>query len=154
MSLEVSILMFGDESYRRMVDDIGDRGSNLIPILTWVRDQMIDINEEQFDTEGKRSGMPWDQLARDTVFSRTPPSDHPILVDKGDLLDAVLTPTNYTVHSEGVEFEAGGEAEEYGRFHQTGTEKMPQRKIVHWKPTDKAKFTRGINRWIMEGILP
>lgn len=149
--IHISLTIFGDEQYSRRVNRIGERADHLRPVLEWARDQMIDMVEGQFDTEGARGGDPWKQLAFTTIKKRG--SDHPILIDSGDLLDEMLTPDSYDIDDEGVTFHQGGVGDEYGHFHQTGTAKMDARPIFDMTPLDRSRITRGINRWIMEGVI-
>ena len=133
MSVEVKFTMFGDLAFRHRLRNLGDRADNMLPVMQHLRDKWILREEEQFDTEGARTGIKWDKLKYVTVAKRG--SNHPILIDSGDLFDEVLTPTNYNISDGSIEYTAPM-SDEYGGFHQTGTKKMARRPIVDFTDMD------------------
>lgn len=144
--VEISVLLFGDEQLSFKLNNIGNRASHLQPAMEWARDEIIDIVEQQFETEGARSGHKWQKLAFATIKARG--SAHPILIHFGDLFDELISPARYFVSDDSIEYHGGWASDEYGHFHQTGTGKMPARPPFEFTDHDEQHLTHGVNRFI------
>lgn len=134
MSAEVSLHLFGDEVFRHRLQNIADRTDNMSPAHEKIRDKWIIWFEEQFATEGRRFGTPWEQLKLETAAKRG--SAHPILVDSADLLIHVTDPESFQVDDDGISFKPSEPVDEYGKFHQSGTTRMARRPIVEFTEMD------------------
>lgn len=105
-----------------------ERLDQLVEPATEVMKLMVREIQMNFDAEGRPT--PWEPLAESTARKRG--SEHPILDDEGDLVQAATSEESWVVSPAG----AGRAAEAhldiyavpyYGFFHITGLEFMPQR---------------------------
>lgn len=147
MSVAISFTLLGDEVFADDIEQMGRRAGNMSPVLSKIKDQWIDWVEEQFATEGKRSGHPWAQLQRDTVFRRG--SAHPILVRSADLLLEATDDNNYVVNDANIFLFARDEVSRYGEFHQSGFTSRAGNPVPARPPFD---FTIADKEWMYENI--
>lgn len=120
-------------------------------------DEMADyqkgtVNARQFEGGGSAETGKWSPLSRD--YGRWKASvrpGRPLLVFDGDLradmtqrgrgVD-IVTPTSMTV----------GTARTYAQFHQKGTTRMPQRRLIGLpRKADTRAMAKILQRWIVEG---
>lgn len=146
---DVVIILLGDEVFADYLEDVGDRGVSLRPVMTSVIDKIVDWTEEQFATEGARSGNAWEQLARDTIFRRG--SAHPILVRDADLLIQTTDESNFTATDDTIELSLPEREDEIGFYHQHGTVRMPARPIYDLTPADEDEIHDMIEDFLMHG---
>ncbi len=132
----------------RALEGMVHRGENLRPALSDIADDFLDLQGEQFRSEGGRS-MVWKPLRPSTIRQRG--SAHPIL-DDSDALRNSLTrqgaagqirqltgPTSLIV----------GTDVQYAGFHQTGTRHMVERPPVDLLPSDRERWAGIISRWLL-----
>ena len=149
MPVAVSIFLLGDEVFADYLEDVGDRGVSLEPVMESVVSKVIDWTEDQFSSEGARSGNPWEQLARDTVLRRK--YAHPILIRDASLLIESTTEANFTATDDGFELDMPEEQDRIGSYHQHGTTKMPARPIFDFTPLDREVITEMISDFLARG---
>lgn len=157
MAVEVRISLFGDKFFRRRILAVRHRAANMHPVLNKIGDDWLNIIEEQFATEGARSGTPWAQLARDTKLGRG--SAHPILVDTADMLLGMTDPENLHVSDDEVTLHlpsnrrVAAESAQYG-FHNVRADKdVPARPMVAFTEADRAGWRRDITDYLVHGRL-
>lgn len=155
MAEEAVIQLFGDKFFKRKIQAMRYRSRNMSPVLSDIAEDWIVITEEQFATEGARSGHPWAQLARDTYLHRG--SKHPILVWTGDLLIEVTGPDNVDVTDDSVTMTLPenirdiGEAHQYGFTNARTGRPVPARKIVDFTDLDRERFAKKITKFLVDG---
>jgi hypothetical protein len=153
--VSIKITLFGDEFFKRRITATRYRARDFSSILEEIGEDWIAITEEQFATEGGRSGNKWEPLARDTYLRRG--SKHPILVESGDLLIEMSGPDNISVDDmevtmtipEGVREKA--EAHQYGFTNAATGRPVPARKIVDFTAFDREHFQHKIQNWLVNG---
>jgi hypothetical protein len=150
VSIRVTIL--GDKAFIHDIEAISIRAGDMSLVLEKIKDRWIDWIEKQFESEGKRSLEPWPQLSRETVLRRG--SAHPILIRTADLLLETTDESNYWVTDSTIIFNARDEVEQYGRFHQSGTTKMPARPIIDWNVWDRLWMMDSLEDFLFHGRLP
>jgi phage gpG-like protein len=148
--MRVQLQLFGDKQFDRKLMRIGARSVQAAPVLESVGFFLSRVEREQFDSQGSRSGRPWAPLAPSTVARK---GHDEILVDSGALRDSFIYGDSNNIWEVTNEFLRFGSSVEYGGFHQSGTEHMPQRKVMDLTEADKVAIVKSIQRWVIEGEL-
>jgi phage gpG-like protein len=143
----IEIELFGDIAFRHVIENLADRADNMSPAFRQIREQWIHAFEQQFGTEGRRSGNPWKQLSIATASKRG--SAHPILFDRGNLFDDIIDENAFFVQDDGITFVGSGYAREIGGYHQSGTSRMPRRPIVDLTLADERESIRIIDEHLV-----
>jgi phage gpG-like protein len=125
--------------FRRKLED-------LIPLWTMFKPEMERIEAERFDAEG----YGWAPLAPATLEDRArqgfPPG--PILHRTGELRDSLVNPARAADMT--PDTLTWGSDVEYAGYHQDGTPRMPQRKVIDIRVEDRRALERQMIRWINE----
>lgn len=150
--MKISFEMLGEKQFERELLRAGLRADDARPVLEQIADWWMEWTEEQFITEGRRSSGGWEELAPSTVRSRGGAA-HPILVQSGRLMRELTRRTNVHVTDSFAHLSIPDAEDEYGRYHQTGTSKMPQRRPIEFTQADRIRMTRAIQRWVVTGEL-
>lgn len=160
MAAEVTIEMFGDVLFRRKIRKMAYRAIDVHPVMADIADDMQNIIEEQFATEGERGGHKWAELKFDTIARRG--SAHPILVDSSDMLLEVTDPVHFHARHDGlkVDFPLGptlqkAESAQYG-FHVANQHGyagvfVEPRRIVEFTDIDRRRFRDKIGDYVAHG---
>lgn len=154
MSDKVAIEVFGDDQFVRRMRATRYRARNMRPVMRDIASDFIDIVEEQFATEGARSGSPWPQLKVSTVLKRG--NAHPILVDSAELLVEATDESNVRVTRDSVRLVLKGDVEDKAAYAQFGFDHehaghVGPRKIIDFTAADRAKFRRRIRNYLLQG---
>lgn len=159
MAVEVSINIFGDDMFRRGIRRMAFRAIDMKPVLHFVKDDWLRLTEEQFATEGARSGHPWKQLDSSTISRRK--SAHPILVETADMLLNVTDPDHINVHDDGVLMELPfgevldrAESHQYGYVNALTGKPVPARPFVDFTPRDRHRWESWLGDYLVNGNLP
>lgn len=161
MADEVKIEMFGDVFFRRRLRKLAFRAMDMRPVMHDIGDDMLQIIEEQFATEGARSGHKWAELRFDTISRRG--SAHPILIDSGDMFLEVTDPANKRVTHDSVTInfpmaqKTKLESAQYG-FHtrdgggrESSVEFIEPRRVIDFTDLDHVNFRRKITDFLVSG---
>jgi phage gpG-like protein len=148
--VHVSISIFGEEQIERELLRVAHRGTNMKPAFRAIFDRLMDIEEEQFLSEGARGGHPW--------APRQDPTDiTPLLYKTGDLFESLTSPhssNNETIMTDDwAVFRVTGDPGEYGAYHQSGTSKMPARPPFQLTSLDREEFVKIMQRYVMTGEI-
>ena len=129
------------------------RAEDFRPIFRWARDELERSNRQNFATSGTASGRPWSPL--DTEYSRWKLANagpKPLLVFDGTLRRS-LTSLRGRPNEIDKKKAVFGTDIEYAKFHQFGTRKMPQRKIVFVPPFFAEEMAARIANYVVNGEL-
>ena len=148
--MRVEFEMLGDVQFSRDLLKYGDRGADLSPAFGVIADDWVDWNQKQFDTEGFRGSGGWDGLAPSTV--RTRGNAHPILQVTGALLRELTDKSNIEIQHNFMHLMIPDEQNEYGRFHQSGTSRMPRRRPIEFTDLDRKSMVKTIQRYLETGV--
>lgn len=158
MGFQVSIRILGDEQFDRELMRVGRHAGDLRPVWGVIEEDIKQIGASQFMTQGARSSGGWSPLAESTIEKKRKkgaPLD--ILRDTDSLRDAVASfsdPNQEVIKTEDyMVFRVTGEPGEYGPFHQSGTSKMPMRKVLEFTEMDRIRFVNHIQRFVLTGKL-
>ena len=115
--------------------------------------RLREIIEEQFDSQGGRSGG-WAPLAASTVREKAHLGQDPRILFATHRLVESLTRKFDTDHIEELSRNTlrFGSSVTYGIYHQTGTRKMPKRPPVVLKETDRRELVKIVQRSILAGV--
>jgi hypothetical protein len=163
-SVPFTVTSVGVRSTVEHFDRVTLRASNLLPVWDLAEEELLKSNERLFRSEGYGT---WEPFAAETD-RRQPHYDerygadqepgHPMMTLSGRLRAAltqrgaagqkvVKTPRVFFfgLDGNGVAF--------YGRFHQTGTSKMPQRVIMRVTRTVRTRIDELIAIYVVEGRI-
>lgn len=149
-STVVTFTVLGEDQVARELLIKGERGGNLQPVFNVIADDWMMIEQEQFASQGARGSGGWPELKPSTVKSK---GHDAILIDSGDLYREMTDRSNIMITDDFMHFAPADEQEEIGRYHQTGTSRMPQRKVVDFTDLDRRAMVRKVQSWIVSGVL-
>lgn len=155
MADSVKITIFGDEFFRHQIRAMRHRARDMSPILNEIGSEWVDIIEEQFSTEGVRSGSKWDELKPATISRRR--SAHPILVDSGDMLIEMTGPDNIDVSDDELTMRlpetvgARAEAHQFGFHNELTDTDIPARPMVDFTDFDRERFEKMLQDYLVNG---
>lgn len=137
---------------RRQLQEMRVRASDVRPawdtLLTWWAAR----NLTHFRNSGKRWKTPWKPLARSTLAEKMRlgyPAD--ILIRTGELRDSLSKRPLPVERLRPHEMEAGTDVG-YAHFHQTGTSRMPARKLINARQLQlEGVVTSTLINWIVDG---
>lgn len=137
--------------------DMLTRSQDLSPVFeagdSWFRAEMA----KQFETQGAylQGGTEWAPLSVEYAKRKPPPpAPFGILYRSGDLYRSLANEGGKHIKLIAPQEAAYGSSVEYGRYHQSGTEKMPQRKIIIVLNRLRQAFRQASLTYIMTGRSP
>lgn len=130
-----------------------ERAQDFRSIFRWARNELQRANQANFGSQGAASGKPW--LPLDSGYARwklTHAGPAPILVFSGRLRRS-LTSLRGSPNEIDKKSAVFGTDVPYAGFHQTGTSKMPARKIVFVPPLFANTMARKAADHIVHGNI-
>lgn len=149
----LSMSVAGEEQLARGFSRIADEFSDYSEPFGQVVDLLKEVERKQFESEGSYGGVGWQPLSpRYAAYKEARYGSKPIMVISG-LLKESLTGDNpyYFEKIEPLRLTFGSTVP-YGIYHQTGTSKMPQRKLINLNENDKKRVTKTIQKWMVQQI--
>jgi len=136
--------------YERMAG-LTRRSQDFSSIFRWAQRELEEANRENFASRGAASGSPW--LPLDNEYARWKLAHYgplPTLIRSGDLYKEVTflggPPTRI-----GKKSATFGTDLPYAKFHQTGTFKMPQRKVIFVPRLFAARMSQLVLNYLVYG---
>lgn len=125
VSLNITVL--GEEQLSAKIDDYTGKIKDLKPVWARIEEEIKDIETGWFESEGGGSWVPLSP--KYAIWKAMNFGSLPLLVLSGDMKSAF---TGNGVHVTRGRYNATVKfsGPRYWQFHQTGTRKMPQRKVV------------------------
>lgn len=147
---------FGEKLVSREILRWGEHVADPVPVWESMFHDIARLETEQFDTEGTFSGG-WAVLADSTVQAKALAGLDPRILhatlDLRKSLTEVGGPGN--VHIAEPSFMVFGSDVPYGKYHQTGTTRMPRRRPVDFTSRIRQNLMKKLQRWIVHGeIVP
>jgi phage gpG-like protein len=136
---------------------IGDRAMEAEPALLGIAQQMQSIVEKRFEEEGPG----WEPLAASTVSYKASHGLNPKILQATEEMKDSLTGAAGSMSAAGATTRPAGvlhlthdelvfgTADPKAAFHQKGTARMPQRKILDFSTEDYLGFSREIQAYLM-----
>lgn len=156
--VHVELAVFGDVQFAREIDRVAGRPSEMEPAWRSIFDRMLEINREQFLSEGMRSSGGWDPLnPKYVAWKAAHGLDTRILWRTHALFEAMgfeSDANNEIIYGgDWAVFRVTGEPGEYGPYLQGGTDHMPARPPWALTELDREEIMKEIQRWILKGEL-
>ncbi len=143
---QVNFEVLGEKQVSQMLSRTTDKAADLGPYWLMVAGFLQTTIEEQFRTQGGRSGG-WaplsDRYAADKLRRF---GSSPILVATGALKESLTGGSGFIQRQEGNESLRFGTQLGYGVYHQSGTSKMPQRRILDLTKDDGRTMMKMLQR--------
>lgn len=128
MGIKITI---DDRQMKKILGDISKKCRNLEPPLTGWGRKLVEQTRSQFDSESDPEGTKWADLAPTTVLQKRKAGfSSSILTRTGAMRDSV----GFDVAAKTLSLKIGTN---YAKWHQEGTRRMPQRKILAITPERK-----------------
>lgn len=147
-----SFTVEGEVQVSRMLSRTTEKISNLRPFLDNVAVFLEATMEEQFDTEGSRSGG-WVALSpryAEDKLARW--GSQPILVASGGMRRSLIGASGASIRRQlGGDTLEFGTSVPYAKYHQTGTSRMPMRKILDLTSDDRRTVMKMLQRHLFTG---
>lgn len=145
MQLELSLS--GDVQVKRKLLRIGDRAIHAKPAFEAIATVLMGIERAQFESEGRRSSGGWDELAPSTIEAK---GDSRILFESGALMASLSEDGDENMTNQATDdFLLFGSKLGYAGYHQTGTSRMPQRRPLELRETDRVGITKILQTHIL-----
>ena len=136
-----------DRTLARFVDAVTDA----VPLWDKLADRFGALERRQFGTEGAYGSGGWVPLSpRYAAWKAAHYPGKPILEREGALKDS-LTRRPFGVEVLEPAFMVVGSGIPYGRFHQSGGPRLPQRRPVELPESERRTWVRFIQRFIQTG---
>ncbi len=143
---QVSFEVLGEKQVSQMLSRTTAKAADLGPYWLMVQGLLQQAIKEQFDTEGGRTGG-WAPLSERYASDKVRRfGNQPILVATGALRQSLTGGSGGIARQEGNNALLFGTELGYGRFHQTGTSSMPQRRILDLTNDDRRTMLKMLQR--------
>jgi len=142
----------GEEQVSRMLSRTTEKLEDLGPFWDAAGDMLITTMEAQFSSEGGRTGG-WAPLSsRYAVDKARKYGSQPILVASGGMRQSLVGgPGNISRQEQGgLLF---GTEVKFARYHQSGTSRMPQRRILDLTDQDRRSIMKLLQRHLFGAKL-
>lgn len=150
MARVFALSMFGSTQVERTLLRFGEWASDMRPAWRAIRDDFVEAEREQFDTEGRYGSGDWAPLSPAyAAWKATARPGRPILVFDG-LLRASLTDELAIDVIEAHAMAVGSDVD-YGLYHQHGTDRMPARPPVDLPESWRRNAVRTVQRFLVTG---
>jgi phage gpG-like protein len=152
--LSIQFEAFGIIEDARMFQNMGEHAKHAEPAFERIADFFARQVKGQFDSEGVQGGDPWPDLSKNTIAKKSRSGMSGGMLRATDHLFRSLTEGgSESVREITPESLVWGSTVYYGRFHQDGTSRMPQRMILQLRAKDRARIARIMLLWIRQGRL-
>lgn len=151
----VIIEVFGDRQVDRQLLRMGARVQDPIPLWESLAEDLMQIEQAQFSSEGGSGSGGWAPLADSTLIQKARRGFPSAILRATDALMNSLTRRGAEgqVLDINPEFLRFGTDIEYGGFHQTGTSRMPQRRIVEYTELERVALIKKVQLFIVRGVV-
>jgi phage gpG-like protein len=142
----------GEEQVGRMLSRVTDKIDDLAPFWEAAGSMLVTTVGEQFDTQGGRTGG-WAPLSPQYAIDKARKyGSQPILVASGAMRASLMGGSGNISRQipEGLVF---GTDVSYARYHQTGTSRMPQRRILDLTSDDRRAMMKLLQRHLFGAKL-
>ena len=134
------------------------RAQNLSPVWDVVHHAFAHEMADQFMSQGAYiNGEEWAPLNPDYAKRKlkffNPPAPFGILYRTGRLFESLATESGEHVYEPSAQAVTMGTTVPYGKYHQTGTEHLPKRKIIGLRNRFAQLVFRATVRWIVGGTV-
>jgi phage gpG-like protein len=128
----ISFEVWGDKQVERELLRLSHAAADMRPAGKRFMEYMRSVERSQFDSEGRTGSGGWAPLKPSTVANKAARGLDPRILRATDRLRRSLTNKTSPDHIEEINADSFvfGSRVPYGRYHQKGTRRMPQRRPV------------------------
>lgn len=150
--MRIDFEVYGDEQISRDLLRFSDRVTNAKPAFKRIADQVRSQVGEQFESEGEAGSGGWAPLKDSTLNRKAALGlSSKVLQATGDLLASLTGTGGGNIEKvTGTSLTFGTELS-YGRWHQSGTRNMPQRKPIEFAEMDRRTFAKTLQTFLVHG---
>lgn len=145
--LTLTVNAFGDIQLARGIERFTEGIQDFRPAFEEMRLDFFQIEAEQFSTQGGRSGHPWAALSPDYAAWKAKHYPGMPILQLSGLLLSQLTGVGLQVDMQPMYMHLKPMAP-YGKYHQTGTTRMPARQPVVMTEDDKSRWVKMLHRYV------
>lgn len=151
--LQLDVEVFGERIMSRHMLSRADRIDDFGPAFRRIADLLRNVARKQFDSEGEYASGGWKPLAEATVErKRKAGLDPRILHATGALRDSLTGRGAGHIQKVLPQALHWGSSVAYGKFHQSGTSRMPQRRPFNLREPDRRAVMKELQRHIAETL--
>jgi hypothetical protein len=143
--------IYGDKQIERKLVRFRNRGLNLGPVFEPLHTQFLGFEREQFESEGASRSGGWAALKPSTIRAKASHGHDPrILRDTEAMFEAFTNPSDgrHIARHDANSFFFGAD-DPKAKLHQSGTRRMPQRKVVELSETQRRAMTKTVQMWLV-----
>lgn len=154
--MNLTIDVFGDTQFSRELLRIGDRAEDMTPVFRELADDFLQMEREQFDSEGRHSGG-WTPLKPSTIESKQRRGLDPRILHATLALRKSLTVLGAAgqirkISADELVLGTDVRSEEgfpYPAAHQRPLRGQTRRRIIEFTPFKRVEWTKAIQRHIL-----
>jgi phage gpG-like protein len=141
----------GEQAVARDLLRFGHNAADVRPAMVQVLDLLRRAERRQFDSQGAYGSEGWPPLASSTVERKRREGLDPRILHATRRLRDSLTEAGHgeqiaIARHDGLDF---GTTVEYARYHQHGTSRAPQRRVVQLPESDRREVVRIVQRHVV-----
>ncbi len=145
--------MFGEKQVSRELLRVSDAVQDARPAFRKIADDLVQAGRRQFDTQGGHASGRWAPLKPETVRAKASKGHDPRILRATEALMNSLSRRGGP--GQKLQITPGllvfGSDVDYGRYHQSGTSRMPQRRPLELTAVDRRGVMRRLQRFVMTG---
>lgn len=147
--------VFGDKQVERQLLRMGERVADPVPLWESLAEDLLQIEGKQFSSEGASGSGGWAPLADSTLRRKLAKGFPAAILQATQALMDSLTRRGAAgqildITPEGMRF---GTDVAYGGFHQRGTSKMPQRRILEFTEMERVALIKKVQLFVVRGVV-
>ena len=149
----VTIDVFGEVQIRRHLLRFGERALRATPLWNSLYNDLMNIEQVQFLSEGQHGSAGWLPLAEATVRDKQRKGLQPWILRATEVLYESLTRRNALGQIREITptFMRFGSDIPYGILHQHGTVRMARRKVIDITEPERVGIVKKVQRFIVTG---
>ena len=139
----------GEVQLDRALSRFGEHIPNMQPFFEMAADMISGFVRAQFESEGGRTGG-WAPLSpKYAAYKLSKVGSQPILVYTGRMRQSLIEKTGDNIREIGTDRMRWGTSTPYAIWHQRGTSKMSQRKIIDLTEDDRMALMKALQRFLV-----
>lgn len=153
--MEINLEIFGEKLISREIMRTAARAIDLLPAWIAIGEAIEEVEERLFESEGGTgAGGGWEPLAASTVARKAARGeDQRILHATLALRESLTGKTGDSIRIMTPSSFAFGTEVPYAKYHQTGTSKMPARRVVDFTAANKSLVVQVLQRFVLTGDI-
>lgn len=147
--IRFEVTVDGEKQLDRALSRFGDHLGDMRPFFQKASEMISSAVEEQFETEGSRTSG-WAPLSpRYAAWKMAQVGNQPILVFTGRMKKSLIGEGPDSIREADRDQLRWGTSVPYAIFHQRGTSRMPQRRIIDLTEQDRQDLMKALQRFMV-----